>query len=146
MTTDECKQVVRDFLGAIAAHDLDHAKSMISDNATIWGAGSPFVKPGQYFGAIQALIDRSFGDWEMTIGSIIAEDNKVAVESEMRIQIKNGKLYNGQAHVHFEVTDGQITLIREYVDIAHFQETFDGRDPILGRPRRYSPFTGKRTM
>ena len=41
-----------------------------------------------------------------------------------RLQLNNGKVYNNLYHFVFEIEDGTIKSIKEYMDTQHVQDTF----------------------
>ena len=53
------------------------------------------------------------------IHGVIAEGNKVALEAESFADASNGKKYNNVYHFLFELRDGKIVTVREYMDTAH---------------------------
>jgi hypothetical protein len=56
--------------------------------------------------------------------SMIAEGDRVAVEAESFAELTNGKVYNNRYHFFFELADGKVTKVREYMDTAHAREIF----------------------
>jgi len=48
----------------------------------------------------------------------------VAVEAESYAELHNGRLYRNSYHFLFELEDGKIKLIREYLDTQHVIDTF----------------------
>ena len=53
------------------------------------------------------------------IHGVIAEGDKVALEAESFADARNGKKYNNVYHFLFELRDGKIVTVREYMDTAH---------------------------
>ena len=55
----------------------------------------------------------------LKIHGVIAEGNKVALEAESFADTSHGKKYNNVYHFLFELRDGKIVTVREYMDTAH---------------------------
>jgi uncharacterized protein len=53
-----------------------------------------------------------------------AEGDRVAVETESYAELKNGRVYNNLYHFAFEVRDGKIQSVREYLDTEHTAAVF----------------------
>lgn len=54
----------------------------------------------------------------------IAEGNRVAVETESYADVKNGRTYNNHCHFVFEVRDGKVESVKEYLDTKHTRAIF----------------------
>jgi len=63
---------------------------------------------------------------EMTIHTVIAEGDCVAVEAESKGPHVSGKIYNNKYHWLFRMRDGKIVLAREYMDTQHAADVFCG--------------------
>jgi len=64
------------------------------------------------------------GALRLTPTHMIAEGNEVAVEAESFATMTNGRVYANRYHFLFEVADGKILRIKEYMDTMHAWETF----------------------
>ena len=123
MGTEDNKQIVRRFLEAFSQSRFDEALGMMSDNATWWVAGR-FPLSGtkskqefqQLLGGIGGEIN---GHLSIAPKSFVAEGDRVAVEAESKADFKNGRKYNNQYHFLFEVRNGKIEAVREYLDTMH---------------------------
>jgi len=60
--------------------------------------------------------------FQITVKSVIAEDNCAAVEAESIGEIAVGKIYNQTYHYLFVVEDGKRTQHQEYLDTYHLKE------------------------
>ena len=60
---------------------------------------------------------------KFTIKGITAEGDRVAVEVESYGKFGNGKIYQNHYHFLFEVREGKIQAVREYLDTQHLKET-----------------------
>ena len=61
---------------------------------------------------------------KLTATGWTAEGNRVAVEVESYGEKTDGKIYNNLYHFLFEVVEGQIVMIREYMDTLHVKSIF----------------------
>jgi uncharacterized protein len=130
MNLEQHKQIAKDFLAASAVHDADRLASLMTDDATYWVQGKPHLFP--YAGEkTKAEIYKYmqtpsiFKDGlAQTIGAVTAEENRVAIEVEVRGIAPGGKLYNNTYHYLFMFRDGKISKIKEYVDTYHAAEIF----------------------
>jgi ketosteroid isomerase-like protein len=57
--------------------------------------------------------------FKLNVTSMIAEDNKVAAEVVSEGKHKNGKEYNNKYHFLFEIEQGKIISVKEYMDTLH---------------------------
>ena len=58
----------------------------------------------------------------VTPKGLTAEGERVAVEAESYGETATGKIYNNLYHFLFEVRDGKIQAVREYLDTIHAKE------------------------
>jgi ketosteroid isomerase-like protein len=64
----------------------------------------------------------------MIVQTLTAEENRVAVEVESRVTLKNGVFYNNKYHFLFRLEDGKIREVREHNDTLHAHQIWK---PIL---------------
>ena len=48
----------------------------------------------------------------------------MAVETESYAELNNGRVYNNLYHFVFEIKDGKIHVIKEYLDTEHTRAVF----------------------
>jgi len=60
--------------------------------------------------------------FKVTIKSMTAEEDRVAVEAESYGETPAGKVYNQTYHYLFIVRDGKISVQHEYLDKWHLKE------------------------
>ena|GEM_PF-3098474 len=60
----------------------------------------------------------------ITPKGLTAEGDRVAVEAESYGETASGKIYNNLYHFLFEVRDGKIQAVREYLDTLHTKDVF----------------------
>ncbi len=66
----------------------------------------------------------SWERWPSRRRYAIAQGDKVAVEAESFAELVNGKVYQNKYHFLFEIRDGQIYRVKEYMDTMHAYQTF----------------------
>jgi len=131
MGTAENKQLVSAFFARFDENDSAGALALMTDDATWWIAGKPGA-PGvhglltkaqltQLFEGMFALFERGM---RMTVKSMIAEDDKVAVEVESDGPLKDGRVYQNDYHLAITVRDGAISAVREYLDTYYVASLF----------------------
>jgi len=70
------------------------------------------------------MFDQLKGGLKMTVKSLIAEGDKVAVEVESWGELQNGRVYNNEYHFLMTIRDGKIHEVREYLDTQHVFATW----------------------
>ena len=128
MSIEANKQLIRDFMARFSAGDVDGALSLMADSASWWVAGS-FPLSGTRSKAEMAEMLRQIGEVapegiRLTPKAFTAEGDRIAVESESYAPHKSGKVYRNQYHFLFEVREGKIQAIREYLDTMHTNDVF----------------------
>jgi hypothetical protein len=129
MSAEENKNVVLSFFENFSAGKVDAALAMLADTATWWVAGNPekFVLAGtktkaqfaELLNGIGAAIPNGI---RVTPKGLTAEGDRVAAEAESYGETATGKIYNNLYHFLFEVRDGKIQAVREYLDTMHAKE------------------------
>lgn len=124
------KAVVTEFLEVFSRGDVDGILGCMSDDATWWVAGSiPGIsgtKDKAGFARMVSGIAESTttGAIRLTPLAFTAEGDRVAVETESYTELKNGRVYNNLYHFLFEVRDGKIAAVKEYLDTEHTTAVF----------------------
>ena len=120
MGAEDNKKIVRDFLEAFSSSNFDKALGMMSDTSYWWVAGRFPLSGKKSKSEFQQLLGGIGGELNghlsITPKSFVAEDDKVAVEAESKADFKNGRKYNNEYHFLFEVRNGKIEAVREYLD------------------------------
>jgi hypothetical protein len=98
----------------------------MSNDATWWLAGKPehFPVAGQHTKEevaqlLHRMLARLKDGLAMTVKSVIAEGDLVALEVESLGELTNGRRYNNEYHTLMRVSDGKISQVREYSDTQH---------------------------
>lgn len=63
---------------------------------------------------------------QITVGGFTAEGDRVAVEAKSRAVLANGNTLEQVYHFLFEIKDGRVVAVREYIDTAHALAAFNG--------------------
>ncbi|MBL4689723.1 MAG: nuclear transport factor 2 family protein [Nannocystaceae bacterium] len=129
--TEQNKATAARFLAAMESSDLPGLQALLSDDFAWWILGKP-----EYL-ATAGEHDRDFlinffkgSDTNFPEGvslkpsSMVAEGDKVAVEAEIKAVTAAGVSYNNSYHFMFEIRNGQITRMNEYMDTFHAKEVF----------------------
>ena len=129
MSAEKNKNVVLSCFENFSAGKVDAALAMLADTATWWVAGNPekFVLAGtktkaqftELLNGIGAAMPKGL---RVTPRGLTAEGDRVAVEAESYGETATGKVYNNLYHFLFEVRDGKIQAVREYLDTMHAKE------------------------
>lgn len=129
MSAEANKNVVLNFFENFSAGKVDAALALMADSATWWIAGKPeqFVLAGTKTKAQFAELLNGIGEampkgFRVTPKGLTAEGDRVAAEAESYGEKATGKIYNNLYHFLFEVRDGKIQAVREYLDTMHAKE------------------------
>jgi uncharacterized protein len=131
MSIEQNKQIVREFFDRFNANDVAGALDIMTDDATWWIAGKPEQLPvaGTYSKEkIARLLYYMVGQLpkglKIAVKSLIAEDDKVALEMESYGELQNGRIYNQEYHFLVTIHDGKISGVKEYLDTQHVFATW----------------------
>jgi ketosteroid isomerase-like protein len=127
------KKIASEFAARFSANDMAGALDMIADDVTWWVAGKPAHVPGagqftkqQVAGLFRRMAEQFPSGLQMTIKSMTAEGERVAVELESYGELPNGRVYNNEYHMLLTIRGGKIIAMREYHDTQHKVATFFG--------------------
>ncbi len=124
------KQIVRDFLATFSRGDVDGVLDAMADDGTWWVSGGLDGMSGTYgkasFGPLLRGATALYveGALRITPVSMIAEGDHVAVEAEGFATMTSGRVYQPRYHFLFEVADGKVRRVREYMDTMHAWDVF----------------------
>lgn len=131
MSTEENKQLAREFFARLSASDTTGALALVADDASWWIAGKRELLPvaGTYDKARLTVFTRNMQErltdgLRMTVKNVVAEGDKVVVETESHGRLKNGRVYNNEYVFVMTLRDGEISAVREYNDTHHAFATF----------------------
>ena len=130
MSAADNKRVVLDFLSAIAEGRRDDAMAAFAEDA-IWHAPASLsgVRPVEgrqaifdvYFAMDDELFETGTREYDFEILGAIAEDDTVAIEMCHRGTTARGAAFETNHHVAYDLRDGRIVEVREYLDSLFFQ-------------------------
>ena len=128
MSGAESKAVVQRYFEALRSGDPG-LPDLLADGVTWW---VPEASPlgGTHAGKEAVLELMGSGTdlydpavpLDVTIQSIIAEGDRVAVQLVIDARTAKGEPYHNHYHFAFEVRDGRILAVREYVDTLYVQQ------------------------
>jgi ketosteroid isomerase-like protein len=122
--------IVRDFLEVFSTGDVTGVLERLDDDATWWVSGKmegfAGTKSKEEMGKLLASVVPVYkgGALKITPLRIIAAGNQVAVEAEGYAELTNGRVYSPQSSFFFQIADGKISEVREYLDTQHAHEVF----------------------
>jgi len=126
MNIEQNKAVALEFFARFSANDIAGALDTMTGDATWWIAGKPGSVPvagTQSKERIARIFDHMVRETKdglrMTVRSVTAEGDRVALEVESYGELKNGRVYNQQYHAVIVMRDGKISAVREYLDTQH---------------------------
>ena len=130
MNTEQHKQIAMELLKASAVHDGKRFAELLCDDATYWTAGKPHLfrycgeKSKAEICAYMSTSSIFEGGVTVSFGDITAEDNRVAVEAEIKGILVDGRVYTNVYHYLFTFRDGKILRVKEYLDTQAAAEFF----------------------
>ena len=131
MGTDQNKAVVADVLKALETGDAETVLAHLAEGATWWVAGDMPISGTRDRDGIEKMISgiaaATDGPIVFRATGFVAEGDRVAVEAESELTLKNRKVYRNEYSLVFEfVADGRISRIREYTDTKKAQDLLFG--------------------
>jgi uncharacterized protein len=124
--TEHNKQIATEFYRRFDANDIPGVLQTMTDDATFWIAGKPAASRAagtrsraQIAQLWQRMLDQMPGGLRMTVKSVVAEGDRVALEVESRGALRNGRIYENEYHALMTIRDGKIAAVREYMDTQH---------------------------
>ncbi len=125
------KQIVTELFDALGAGDWSNPDQMLrsmAEHGTWWVAGalpsSGTHTKAQMASRLPGVGRIAAGGLRIYPKSWIIEGNRAAVEAESRMQLRDGRVYNNHYHYAFEVADGKLVVIKEYLDTQYSKSMF----------------------
>jgi ketosteroid isomerase-like protein len=128
MGTVESKALIREYFARIGSGD-PRLPELLADDVVWW------IPPGSMFAgtlrgkpAVLELMGRAFALFapdqppRIEIEQIVAEDDAVCVQFILEARTASGRDYRNHYHLAFEIRDGRIVRVKEYVDTAYANE------------------------
>ena len=121
-SAQSAKQVVREFLGAVEAGDIDTIERLQSPSCTWWVLGRGDISRQEYTDAVRSML-LTANPRRVEITRLVAEGDTVA--AEMRSEFHFGdRVYANEYHDLFVISEGRIVHGREYFDTARVAAFF----------------------
>ena len=130
MNPEHNKATAREFFARFSASDIEGALALMTDDATWLIPGKPehMSTAGQSKERIRKLFYTMLKQLEsglqLTVKSMVAEGDRVALEAESSGNLKNGRRYRQHYHFMIEFRDGRISAVREYLDTQHAHDVW----------------------
>jgi ketosteroid isomerase-like protein len=129
MATKETRneRLVRKFLATLSTGDLEKLRRQLHENAS-WEATAKTIPGAGITRGRDKIIDEFLapirglfvpGDPKINVQRIFSKGKWVAVESESLGKLANGNDYQNRYAWIFEIRDGKIFALREYMDTAY---------------------------
>ncbi len=120
MSTEINKQAVIKLIEAMSAGDTDNIVAAYDPEGTVWTSGNTLISGTRNLEEIKtfapAVLDAFPNKLQFTIVNIIAEGDFVAVEAESDGGHASGQHYHNYYHFLFEMRDGKVLRMKEYMD------------------------------
>ena len=124
--TDE--ELVRQYLELSNSGQIEAAAALEVDDMHYWISGRLLVsgelKTPQRRKAAAGVHDTFPGGYTLHIRSVTAADGRVAVEAQGEGVLPDGTRYTPSYAMFFDVADGRIASMREYIDTEYVGATF----------------------
>lgn len=104
------------FLDHAAAGRAEEAIALLSPACACWYTGGGDVSRDAFADGFRALNSMIAGEARFDIADIVEDGDRVAIEYQGHIPLKNGRIYANVYHGKFVVRDGLIVVMREYLD------------------------------
>jgi uncharacterized protein len=111
------------------AGDLQGISDLLADDVTwsIIGNSDKLPSSGrldksQFTQLLERMRARSETPLNIWITSMISEGDRIAVECESAIDLKNGRQYRQHYHIAIDCRAGKVVNAREYIDSRHAHE------------------------
>jgi uncharacterized protein len=129
-TTEQTKSIVREFLEVFSTGDIPGILDRLHDDATWWVSGKVEGFAGTRTKAEMGTLLESVvtlykqGALRLTPLGMVAEGDRVVVEAEGYAELTNGRVYNPQSVLIFQIAGGKVKSVREYLDTQHASDVF----------------------
>ena len=129
-TTEQNKSIVREFLEVFSTGDVPGILDRLHDDATWWVSGkvegfagtSTKAEMGTLLESVVTLYKQ--GALRLTPLGMVAEGDRVVVEAEGYAELNNGRVYNPQSVLIFQIAGGKVKSVKEYLDTQHASDVF----------------------
>lgn len=122
MSIEENKALARRYMQAVVDGDIDTVEALQHPDATWWILGFGTLSRKDFTDSVRGLINAEKRN--ITITSLTAEEDRVAVQAEGEITFPGGKVYRNSYHNLLVIRDGLIVEGREYMDPRAAEKAF----------------------
>ena len=131
MSTDQNKKIATELLEDFSRGNMDGVLNAMAESSTWWVAGNLPQLSGTKTKQEMAELFKSLGSLfpkglKITVDSAIAEGDRVAVEAHSYGEAGTGRIYQNKYHWLFEVKNGKVQAVKEYMDTLHAKEAILG--------------------
>jgi ketosteroid isomerase-like protein len=125
------RTVIERYVAAVETGDTDTIRDCFDEDATWWLGGELPLSGtwrgreailGDFLGSLPRLYEP--GSIDVTITSLLADGDKVALEWISRARTVAGEEYENYCAGVFTVRDGRIVAVREYMDTQYAAAKF----------------------
>ncbi len=120
MGIEENKRIIRDFMEATSAGDVERIVAAYAEDGILQTMGRTLISGTYTREQVAAAAGHIFEIFPegitFTIHGMTAEGDRVAVEAESLGRHVSGKIYNNKYHFLAQLRDGKITRWTEYCD------------------------------
>jgi ketosteroid isomerase-like protein len=131
MKADEVKQLINKTFTAFGEARWDQPEYVLQDMAEDgewWVAGSTplsgTLTKQQLMENLRRAGDIAAGGLQITPLSWVIEGDRVAVEAQSYMKLKDGREYKNSYHFAIQIRNGKIHRVKEYMDTAHVLDIF----------------------
>jgi uncharacterized protein (TIGR02246 family) len=130
LATDS-KAVIEQYVAAVQAGDVETVRGLFAEDATWTLHAGDLPISGTFEGRdrilgdflARALAHYEPGSIQLEITGMTAEDERVVLQWTSRARTTSGRAYENGCIGVFEVRDGRIAAVREYMDTLYARDT-----------------------
>jgi ketosteroid isomerase-like protein len=104
-------------------------EKLVTDDFQWWASNTGYVDKKTLRGHLDKLVEAMPLFPEMTVVGVAAEGDRVAIETEGKLVLPDGRPYNNHYHFLLQFKDGRIRLAKEYNDTQLVADAFGFRTP-----------------
>jgi uncharacterized protein (TIGR02246 family) len=122
--SEENRLLVLEFLDAFATHDPDRFLPLMSDDPT-WRVFHSERRGREAISELAKIAAALYPHGtRREIQAVLADDDRVVVQSVLRAVTNKGEDYENYYVLVYELVDGRIDVVWEYLDLVYAREKF----------------------